>query len=165
MIEESSGKAWIPAMHRLHRDSHGRLTFTDEAGDVHVGVVPVQAFPIDAPGEQISLVSAEGHELVFITALSELEADARALVQEEIAQREFLPVIERLLSVTTFATPSSWQVQTDRGLNVLVLKGEEDIRRLKGSGLLITDSHGVTYRIHDIRALDRGSRKLLDRFL
>ncbi len=165
MIEESSGKAWIPVAHRLHRDSHGRLTFTDESGDVHVGVLPVQAFPIDAPGEQISLVSADGHELVFITALSELDADARALVQEEIAQREFLPVIERLLSVTTFSTPSSWQVQTDRGLNVLVLKGEEDIRRLKGSGLLITDSHGVTYRIHDIRALDRGSRKLLDRFL
>lgn len=165
MIEESSGKAWIPVAHRLHRDSHGRLTFTDEGGDVHVGVLPVQAFPIDAPGEQISLVSSDGHELVFITALSELDADARALVQEEIAQREFLPVIERLLSVTTFSTPSSWQVQTDRGLNVLVLKGEEDIRRLKGSGLLITDSHGVTYRIHDIRALDRGSRKLLDRFL
>ena len=165
MIEESSGKAWMPVAHRLWRDSYGRLNFTDESGDVHVGVVPVQAFPIDAPGEQISLVSAEGHELVFISQLSELDADARQLVQEDIAQREFLPVIRRLLSVSTFSTPSSWQVETDRGMNVLVLKGEEDIRRLKGSGLLITDNYGVTYRINDIRALDRGSRKLLDRFL
>jgi hypothetical protein len=46
-----------------------------------------------------------------------------------------------------------------------VLKGEEDIRRLRDGGLIITDSHGVTYRVHDIRALDRASRKLLDRFL
>ena len=155
----------MPVAHRLWRDSYGRLNFTDESGDVHVGVVPVQAFPIDAPGEQISLVSADGHQLVFISQLSELDAEARHLVQEEIAQREFLPVISRLLSVSTFSTPSSWQVETDRGMNVLVLKGEEDIRRLKGSGLLITDNYGVTYRINDIRALDRGSRKLLDRFL
>jgi hypothetical protein len=165
MRDESSGKPWMPVAHRLHRDNYGRLNLTDEAGDLHVGVVPVQAFPIDCPGEQISLLSADGHELAFIAYLSDLDADASRLVREEIAQREFLPVISRLLSVTTFSTPSSWHVQTDRGQNVLVLKGEEDIRRLRDGGLLITDSHGVTYRINDLRALDRGSRKLLDRFL
>ena len=165
MIEESTGKAWMPVAHRLWRDGYGRLNFTDEAGDTHVGVVPVQAFPIDAPGEQVSLVSADGHELVFIPALSVLDADSRKLVHEEIAQREFLPVVERLVSVSTFSTPSTWEVKTDRGDTAFVLKGEEDIRRLKQGGLLITDSHGVTYRITDIRALDRASRKLLDRFL
>lgn len=165
MIEETSGNPWQPAVHRLWRDSHGRLSFSDEAGVVHAGVVPVQAFPIDAPGEQVSLVSADGHELVFIPQLSVLDADSRRLVQEEIAQREFLPVIERLVSVSTFSTPSTWEVRTDRGDTRLVLKGEEDIRRLRHGGLLLTDSHGVTYRINDIRALDRASRKLLDRFL
>lgn len=165
MIEETSGNPWKPAVHRLWRDSHGRLIFSDEAGVVHAGVVPVQAFPIDAPGEQVSLVSADGHELVFIPLLSVLDADSRRLMQEEIAQREFLPVIERLVSVSTFSTPSTWEVRTDRGDTRLVLKGEEDIRRLKPGGLMLTDSHGVTYRINDIRALDRASRKLLDRFL
>jgi hypothetical protein len=165
MTEESRGKIWMPVAHRLRRDSYGRLNFTDEAGEVHANVVPVQAFPIEAPGEQISLLSADGHELVFIEHLSELDEDARTLVQEEIAQREFLPVIRRLSSVSTFSTPSSWHVETDRGPNRFVLKGEEDIRRLRLGGLLITDNHGVTYKIDDVRALDRGSRKLLDRFL
>ncbi len=165
MIEESSGKAWMPVAHRIHRDNFGKLVFTDEQGAAHVGVVPVQAFPIDAPGENVSLVSADGHELVFIPQLSGLDVDTRQLLQEEIAQREFMPVIDQLVSVSTFATPSTWQVRTDRGLTSFVLKGEEDIRRLKGSGLLITDSHGVTYRVHDLRALDRLSRKMLDRFL
>ena len=165
MIDESSGKAWMPVAHRLRRDSYGRLNFTDEAGDVHVGVVPAQAFPIDAPGEQISLLSADGHELVFIQSLSLLDTDTRTMLEQEIEQREFLPVIQRLETVSTFATPSTWTVKTDRGLNSFVLKGEEDIRRLRDGGLIITDSHGVTYRIHDIRALDRASRKLLDRFL
>jgi hypothetical protein len=84
---------------------------------------------------------------------------------EEIAQRDFIPVIDKLISVSTFATPSTWQVRTDRGLTSFVLKGEEDIRRLRGTGLLITDSHGVTYRIEDMRVMDRHTRRLLDRFL
>ena len=165
MIDDASGKAWMPVAHRLRRDSYGRLNFTDEAGDVHVGVVPAQAFPIDAPGEQISLLSADGHELVFIQSLSLLDTDTRTMLEQEIEQREFLPVVQRLETVSTFATPSTWTVKTDRGLNSFVLKGEEDIRRLRDGGLIITDSHGLTYRIHDIRALDRASRKLLDRFL
>ncbi len=165
MMAESSAKAWMPVAHRLHRDHFGKLVFTDEQGVAHVGTVPVQAFPIDAPGENVSLLSADGHELVFIPQLSGLDADSRSLIAEEIAQREFMPVIDRLMFVSTFATPSTWQVSTDRGMTSFVLKGEEDIRRLKGGGLLITDSHGVTYRVHDMRALDRMSRKLLERFL
>ena len=74
-------------------------------------------------------------------------------------------MIERLISVSTFSTPTTWSVRTDRGMSSFVLKGEEDIRRLRGNGLLITDSHGVTYRVLDMRALDRMSRRLLDRFL
>ncbi len=165
MMGENSGKAWMPVAHRLERDGFGRLVFIDESGTGHVGVVPVQAFPVDAPGENVSLVGADGHELAFIAQLSGLDADTRALVQEEIAQRDFLPVIDRLVGVSTFATPSSWQVQTDRGPTTFVLKGEEDIRRLRNGGLLITDSHGLTYRVIDMRQLDRHSRKLLDRFL
>ncbi len=165
MIRESGARPWQSRLHQLSRDTHGQLVFTDEQGVAHVGVTPVQAFPIDLPGELVSLIDADGHELVFIETLSEVEANARKLLLEEIAQREFMPVIERLLGVTTFSTPSTWTVRTDRGMSRFVLKGEEDIRRLRGNGLLITDNHGLTYRVTDMRALDRQSRKLLDRFL
>jgi hypothetical protein len=46
-----------------------------------------------------------------------------------------------------------------------VLKGEEDIRRVAQSTLLIADSHGIQFLIRDLTALDNASRKLLDRFL
>ncbi len=165
MVEESSGKAWMPVAHRIHRDGFGKLVFSDEQGNAYVGVVPVQAFPIDAPGENVSLVSADGHELAFIPNLSGLDVETRRLLLEEMGQRDFMPVIDRLMFVSTYSTPSTWQVRTDRGTTSFVLKGEEDIRRLKNGGLLVTDSHGVTYRVHDMRVLDRVSRKLLDRFL
>jgi hypothetical protein len=57
-------------------------------------------------------------------------------------------------------------VDTDRGPTSLVLKGEEDIRRLPQRGrLLITSGHGLVFQVRDMGALDRYSKKLLERFL
>ena len=63
------------------------------------------------------------------------------------------------------ATPSTWTIVTDRGETKLILKGEEDIRRLAAPALLIADSNGIQYLIRDRQALDAHSRKILDRFL
>jgi hypothetical protein len=56
-------------------------------------------------------------------------------------------------------------VDTDRGPFEFVLKGEEDIRRLSGGAMLVVDSHGVQFLIRDLFAMDRHSKKLMDRFL
>ncbi len=150
---------------RLSRNAFGQLVLTASNGDVHEGVVPVRAFPIAAPDEGISIVSTDGRELAWIDHLAELPADARALVEEELASRDFVPEIRRLCHVSSFATPSTWRVETDRGETEFVLKGEEDIRRLGTGTLLIADAHGIQFMIGDLQALDKASRKLLDRFL
>ncbi len=150
---------------QLQRNPFGRLVLTDEAGETHVGVVPVRAFPIGAPDEGLSLVGSDGHELVWVERLSALTAELRQLLQEELAQREFTPVIQRIESVSTFSTPSTWQVSTDRGPTSFVLRSEDDIRRLEGQALLILSGQGVCFGVRDRFALDAHSRRLLDRFL
>ena len=150
---------------QLKRHSAGQLVLIDAGGDSHVGVVPVRAFPLAAPDEGISLVSTEGHELAWIEQLQDLPAAMQTLLQEELALRDFVPEISRLQSVSTFGTPSVWTVETDRGLTSFILKGEEDIRRLGRNALLIAGSEGVQYSVRDMTALDRASRKLLERFL
>jgi hypothetical protein len=151
---------------QLERNAFGRLVFSspDEA-DVHEGVVPVRAFPIAAPDTGIALVSADGRELAWIDRLTDLPVATRTLIEEELTNREFLPEIRRIVHVSTFASPSTWEVETDRGAATLVLKGEEDIRRVTLATLLIADAHGVQFLIRDTQGLDRASRKLLDRFL
>lgn len=149
----------------LSRNSFGRLVLRTADGETHEGVVAVRAFPLATPDEGISLVGADGHELAWVERLDELPEHLRQLVREELAQREFVPVIERLLAVSTFATPSQWRVHTDRGLTQFTLRGEEDIRRFGQARLLIGDSHGMQYLIPDLYALDAHSRALLDRFL
>jgi hypothetical protein len=148
----------------LQRGPLGQLVLR-QGGTEHSGVVPVQAFPLTAPGEGLSLVGTDGRELVWITSLDALPGAQRALLAEELAAREFQPEVLRLLSVSTFSTPSIWRVETDCGTTDFVLKSEEDIRRLVDGGLLITSGQGVHYRVRDRQALDRPSRRLLERFL
>lgn len=154
-----------PSTLTLSRDAFGHLVLTTEDGHTHTGVTPVRAFPLSAPDEGLSLVGPDGHELAWLDRLSDLPETARALVIAELAERELTPVIARLLAVSTFATPSTWTVETDRGRTKLVLKSEDDIRRLGEGRLLITSAHGLTFGIPDMGALDRASRKLLERFL
>jgi hypothetical protein len=153
----------------LHLDAFGKLVLIDLEGATHIGVTPVRAHPISAPDEGLSLVGSHGHELVWIERLDALPEAPRRLLEAELRQREFHPTLLKLLAVNTFSTPSQWTVETDAGAWQFVLRSEEDIRRLNEPGkegrLLITTSHGVQLQVPDRWALDRHSKKLLERFL
>ncbi|KWT97344.1 hypothetical protein WDL1CHR_04581 [Variovorax sp. WDL1] len=155
----------MSASFKLERDAFGHLVLIEAEGVRHVGVVPVRAFPLSAPDEGLSLVGSEGRELLWIDRLADLPEPARALLAEDLAARDFAPMLLKLHRVSSFGVPSTWTVSTDRGDARFVLKAEEDIRRLEGGALLIASAHGVQFRIPDVKALDRGSRKLLERFL
>ena len=151
---------------RIERNPLGRLKVQTPDGAVHEPVTAVRAFPIQTPAANISLVGPSGHEVAWIAELAGLPPEQRALLEQELHQREFMPLIQRLVAVSSFATPSTWTVDTDRGRCQFVLKGEEDIRRLSGrTKLLIAASDGLHFHVPDSQALDRASRKLLERFL
>ena len=147
-------------------DAFGKLVLTNAQGECHVGVVPVRAFPIQSPEVGISMVDVDGHEVAWIEELNTVAEPAQTLIRTELGSREFMPVISTIVSVTSFSTPCTWAVETDRGDTEFVLRGDEDIRRIGTAGsLLVTDSHGIQFLIRDHLALDAHSRKILDRFL
>jgi hypothetical protein len=150
---------------QLRRDAFGKLVLTNTEGEEFVGVAPVRSFPVQAPSRGISLVREGGKEVAWIDDLEVMPAEIRSLITEELDGREFMPEILSIKGVSSFATPSTWTVKTDRGDTEFVLKGEEDIRRLGAYALLIADSHGIHFLIRDLFAIDKGSRKILDRFL
>jgi hypothetical protein len=149
----------------LSRNALGRLVFTAADGAVHECVLPVRAFPVTAPETGVALISIDGRELAWIDHPSELRDDIRQLLFEELASREFMPEIRQIRRVSSYATPSTWAVTTDRGDADFVLRGEEDIRHLGGTTLLIADKFGIQFLIRDRNALDHHSRRILDRFL
>ena len=149
----------------LQRDAFGRWTLVLADGTRHTPVTAIRAYPITDPEGGVALMDAEGHEVLWIENLSALPASLCERVIQALNEREFLPEILQLEDVSSFATPSTWRVRTDRGSTQFMLKGEEDIRRLTGTVLLINDADGVQYMIRDMAAMDKHSRKLLDRFL
>jgi Domain of unknown function (DUF1854) len=150
--------------HSLERDSLGRLVFIGSSGQRHVGVYPVRAFPITAPDAGISIMDPSGKELCWFDTLELIPEAELALIEEEMVAREFMPVIHKIKQVSTFATPSIWDIETDHGPTRIRLKAEEDIRRISGNTLLIADSNGLQFLIKDSSKLDKHSKKLLDRF-
>ena len=148
----------------LSRNAFGHLSLESEEG-TFVDVVPVRAFPISDPEQSIAIVDREGHELVWLDSLSQVSVENQVLITEELAAREFMPVLTKINDVSTFATPSTWSVETSRGATQFILRGEDDIRRINKTMFLVSDNHGVQYLIQDIQGLDKHSRRLLDRFL
>jgi hypothetical protein len=150
---------------QLRRDPFGKLVFTGEDGVDVAGIIPVRAFPIQAPTRGISLVREGGKEVAWIDDLATAPDGIRALVTEELEGREFIPEIQHIRSVSSFATPCTWTVKTDRGDTEFVLKVDEDIRRVGDASLLISDNHGINFLVRDMFRIDKHSRKILDRFL
>ena len=149
----------------LSKNTFGQLCFKSETGQLYEQVLPVKAFPISLPEQCIAIVDRDGHELVWLDDLNQVSADNQRMIKEELANREFMPVLTKITEVSSFATPSTWNVETSRGTTQFVLRGEEDIRRISKDMYLISDNHGVQYLIENIQLLDKHSRRLLDRFL
>jgi len=150
----------------LERTDFGKLILINALGERFTGVLPVRALPIRAPDEGISLLSTDGHEVAWVDRLSDLPAAYQGLIEDELARREFMPVLHRILEVSSFSTPCTWTVETDRGRTEFVLRGDEDIRRIgTGRSLLVADAHGIHYLVPDQKALDAHSKRILDRFL
>jgi len=150
---------------KLSQDAMGRWVLTSADGTAHTGVVAVRAFPIQSPESGVSLMDAQGHELAWVDDLAALPEPNQSVLRRALQTREFMPEIVSIRSVSGFITPCTWFITTDRGDTELLLKGDEDIRRVAGNTLLITDSHGIHFLIRDLTKLSRDSRRLLDRFM
>ncbi len=150
---------------RLERDAFGHLVLIDGGGNRHECIIPIRAFPISDPQHGLSLTSADGRELAWIEDLNALPADSRAMIEVELAEREFVPHITRINHVSLQTEPCQWEVETDRGPTKFVLKTDGDVRRLDKRRAMVIDAHGIHYLIPDTEALDRHTRRILERYL
>jgi hypothetical protein len=149
----------------LQHDAEGHLLLIDEHGTRHVPVVPVRGFPISDPDHFISICDAEGRELVAVEDLTELSTEVRQVLEDDLARREFVPLIRRIVSIPADAEPTEWEVETDRGRTRFVLNSNDDVRPLGPHRALVIDSRGIRYLIADRRQLDALSRRVLERYL
>lgn len=149
----------------LSRDTWGQLVFTDAEGRRHENVVPIRAFPITAPKQHVSICDSHGNELACCDDLLQLSEHVRELIEDDLARRDFIPELQRILRISSGLSPTEWTVETDRGPTTFLVESEENVRRLGRQQATVTDTHGMRYLIRDLRSLDGPSRRMLERFL
>jgi hypothetical protein len=156
---EGLSHAW-----RLQRQPHGQLRFIDAAGSVHDQVEVLRAFPVSAPLGPVAIVATDGGELAWIESLEQAGGVLRTILEQELSQREFLPVIEQILLVAG-GEPTEWNVVTDRGPRRFKVAHGDDVSRLPNGSALVTDTDGIRYRIPSISRLPPAERRMVERIV
>jgi hypothetical protein len=94
-----------------------------------------------------------------------MPASVKTCLEDDLARREFVPVVLEILSVSAGSEPSEWDVETDRGRTRFRLKTQDDVRRLSADRAMITDTNGVRYLIPNVRELNPAAARMLERYL
>ena len=157
-VRKSDGN-WV---FQLSRDEWSHLKLTDSAGHEYIDVAVIPLFPISASKQWVAIVSADGEEIACLDSIDGLSASNLALLNEELALREFVPIIEKIVKVSGIMEPCEWFVETNHGPTNFVLKTEEDVRRISAKVINITDANGIRYRVEDIKKLDKRSRAFVE---
>lgn len=146
----------------LSLDAWRHLQLVDGAGRVYPNINVIPLFPVTSPHDGISILSEDQDELLCIGSISELPVEFRELLQSELSLREFVPVIQRVLSVSGKTEPCEWVVDTNHGRTTFVLKAEEDVHRISNQTVNILDANGMRYRVENLNALDRKSKAFIE---
>lgn len=148
----------------LYRRADGRLILQRENSAGKSEETPIQVaccFPWTHPYEFISLRDDKGHEQKLIENLQQLDATTRELIQDELAQRNFMPRITGIEAITDEIELFHWQVVTAAGPRSFLTRRNDHPRRLANGDVLIKDVSNDLYLIPNPKGLDAKSLKLL----
>ena len=149
---------------RLERRPDGGLDFVAADGTRHHDVDVRRGFPFSAPEGGVAVLGAGGAELVWIDSLSACDPSLAAILEAILAEREFMPRVERIVSVKE-GRPTEWSVVTDRGPHRFSVAHPDDVSRQPDGGVVLTDTDGIRHRVPPPAALDPRSQRLLERAL
>lgn len=158
---------------KVSRDALGNLEVrvkgrAEPAKDARVS----RCFPWSLPDTYISIRDNDGKEIVMLHSLAELDPESRAVVEHELRDKVFNPVILRVIEHKRDFGASSKRdfgvraltVETDRGEITFHIKSREDVRLLSATRAIFRDPDGNIYEVPDLAALDEHSRKVMEEY-
>lgn len=149
------------------RNDGGILTL-NLSGTFYPNVILQRAFPISRPSEYIAVKEAAEHrdmgkELGIIKNLADLSEKNRALVEEELEIRYFVPEITKIISLKDEYGSVYMTVATTAGEKKIVVPNQtSNFIRLTQDRFLILDVDGNRFEIPSLERLDRKSVRLLE---
>jgi hypothetical protein len=118
-------------------------------------------FPWSRPQEFISLRDDKGKEQLLLEDLRQIDAPARELIENELAERNFLPRVTGIEAITDQIELFHWKVVTNAGPRSFLTRRSDYPRKLLNGDVLIKDVSNDLYLIPNPKGLDARSLKLL----
>jgi hypothetical protein len=140
----------------------GRLMLTTSEGTDPIKVRPLRLFPVSDPDHWISLIDDRGQDVLCLEDPRTLPPHSLAALEKALHAGEFVPNIRRIIRTSGNSVPCQWEVETDRGETVFIVKDEKDVRSIGADRVLVIDAHGIRYQILNVRQLDAHSRRVVE---
>lgn len=121
--------------------------------------------PLTAPNEYISVISMEDKEHGIIRSIDDFDEEQMRFILNDIKSRYFCPLISEIISIKDKMGSFYFDVTvSDRKKSFMVRDLTKNIRQ-QGDSVTITDMDGNRYKIEDINAINRKSRRKLEPYL
>ena len=91
----------------------------------------------------------------------QLLIDSRDILTAALKRMYYVATISRVDSITEKMGVTTWQAETDRGYARFEILDRENIRRLPGHRVMLTDADGNRFEISNIEELDQRSQALI----
>ncbi len=144
-----------------------RLTIKDECS--YPNVTFFRCFPLETKDQFISIRNGLDNgdtEIGIVPDLNALDDRNRAIVEEALARRYFVPLVLSVLKIEELFGRYIWNVETDKGPRELTIKDmNTNIRFLGDYRMLIIDADGCRYYVPNFQQLDSTSLRYLSRYL
>lgn len=151
---------------RLVREPDGtiRLWIGPERG--HDRVQAVRLRPLSDPEHYVSFLDERGEEICLVRDPTGLDEASHRVLREELDRRYLTAVVRRIHTLRSEQGVHYFDVETDRGRREYVVQNlAENARWLGPRRVLLLDTYGNRFEVHDLDALDRQSARLLERAL
>ncbi len=152
----------VDSVHTFALDQRGRLVATDANGNRYTGLLPMRLFPMTDPENWISVFDEHGNEVCCLAAIAVLDKTSAQALRSALSASEFVPVIERVVQISSNDPPCRWEVETDHGNTEFIINDEKDLRRISQWSVLIVDARGVRYSVPDVRKLNAYGRRAIE---
>ena len=147
----------------------GLLSITQADGTTVSPVHCVRLFPLSDRNHYVSVLRSEKcdePEVGILRDINELPDEQRVLIQDDLAQRHFLPEIQDVTTILISNGMDEWHVITDRGDKIFFVSNRKDsIIVTEENMLIVTDVEKCRYRIPDYTALPPQAFNLVGRAL
>ena len=143
----------------------GRLMLTPRGEDEAIPVTVRYLRPLTGRRSLVFL-NEKQREVATVAGVEVFGDEARALLEEALAARYVITVIERIEKIDVQFGTRYWEVETDRGPRWFALREPgKNVTWLDANHLALRDVAGNRFEIRDVAALDGRSQRFIQRML